>query len=50
MLDFLKAQGRTYAIVRKDQYDQIRRVSKDQFEFKELLHAGDAYVLSINHI
>ena len=50
VLDFLKSQGRTYAIVRKDQYDQISRVSKDQFEFKELLHAGDAYVLSINHM
>lgn len=44
---FLNKQGTTYAIVQKSQFKKLQKISKDVFEFKELLHTGDAYVVQI---
>lgn len=46
--DFLNQQGTTYAIVQKGQFKTLQKISKDVFNFNELLHVGDAYVLQIS--
>ncbi len=45
---FLNEQGTTYAIVQKSQFKTLQKISKDVFNFNELLHVGDTYVLQIS--
>jgi 4-amino-4-deoxy-L-arabinose transferase-like glycosyltransferase len=38
----------TYAVVRATQYKRLKQLSQNRFQFDELLHQGDAYVVRIS--
>lgn len=46
--DFLTAQKTTYAIVEPAQFERLKQLSEKKFEFTELLHLGNTFVVRVS--